>query len=188
MNEFDPDFQGDTTTEDPNAAGFNAPVVPDATFDPNLAEPGSDAAGQPDAFAAQHQPPAAPVAPATPAPAQRPSAEMRTAALGAGLRDATPNGLSLTDEQLVTKEKLSKQPKVMIYVPLDPGEKKGAYRPVTINTYRFEVKKGMQVSVPESVAKLIMRAYEIESAVLNDNEYNLSQSDDERRRALGEEV
>lgn len=182
--EFDPNAPEETTVEDQNASGYNAPVTPDHAFDPNAAEAGSDVAAQPDAYAASYQPPVAPVAPS--APAAQPSAAARTASLGAGLRDAAPGGLSLTDEQLVTKDKLSRQPKVLVYVPLDPGEKKGAYRSVTINGYRFEVKKGMQVQVPQAVADLIMSAYEIESAVLNDNEYNLGQSDDERRRALNE--
>ncbi len=184
MSEFDPNLPGDPNpNEDHNAAGRND--VSDNGFDPNLAEAGSEVASNPEQFAAanqeQQQAPAADPAPA--APAAPVNAELRKEPLGAGMRDATLGGLSLTDEQLATKQKLANEPKMQIFVPLDPGEKRGAYRSVTINGYRFEIKKGTQVLVPESVGRLIMSAYEIEAAVLNDNEYNLNNDNEGDRRA-----
>lgn len=155
------------------------------SFDPNLAEAGSEVASNPEGFAAAaaEQTPPAP-APRPAATVSAPAASLRKEPLGNGMRDAMSGGLSLTEEQLVTKEKLAREPKMQIFVPLEPGEKRGAYRSVTINGYRFEIKKGMQVLVPESVGKLLMDAYEIESAVLNDNELNLAHGDAERDRAL----
>lgn len=100
------------------------------------------------------------------------------------LKDSPNGGASLSDEALSIKEILSKQAKMPLFIPLDPGEKPGAYRSVTINGYRFEVKKGVMVSLPISVAKLLMDAYSIESEVLNNNEYNLANKDDKTRSAL----
>lgn len=91
---------------------------------------------------------------------------------------------SLSDEALLIKEKLSKEPKITFFVPLDPGEKPGAYRSVTINGYRCEVKKGVMVALPQSIAKLLMNAYQIEADVLNNNEYNLANKDQGTRNAL----
>jgi len=102
-----------------------------------------------------------------------------------GMRDAPTQGLSLTDEQLLVKEKLAKEPRVTMFVPLDPGEKAGdAYRSVTINGYRSEVKKGKMVKLPESIATLLMQAYEIEAETLNNNEFNLSNASESKRSAL----
>lgn len=69
--------------------------------------------------------------------------------LGAGMREAPAGDTSTSSESLIIKRKLAAQPKMPIYLQLEAGEKKGsAYRSVTINGYRFEVKKGMMVMVP----------------------------------------
>ena len=63
---------------------------------------------------------------------------------------------------LETKEILDKKPKVMISLPLSPGEKQGkAVEYVSINGYPYHVMKGVYVSVPEPVAKLLMNHYNI---------------------------
>lgn len=101
------------------------------------------------------------------------------------VKDALLGNLSLTPEQLIIKEKLAKQPRYAFYVPLDPGEKKGAVRPVIINTYRCEVPKGMQVMLPKTIYELLVQAYDAEAEVLQNHESNLSHADAEKRRALG---
>lgn len=52
------------------------------------------------------------------------------------------------------KEKLSKQNKVRILIPLD-GDKFGATTPVTLNGYRMNILKGIYVEVPMQVADII---------------------------------
>lgn len=101
------------------------------------------------------------------------------------VKDATPNQLSLSGEQLAVKEKLANEEKFAFYLPLDPGEKKGVVRPVTINGYRCEVPKGMQVMLPKSIYLLLVQAYDAEAEVLNNHENNLANADGETRRALG---
>lgn len=101
------------------------------------------------------------------------------------VKDATPGQLSLSGEQLLIKEKLANEEKFAFYLPLDPGEKKGAVRPVTINGYRCEVPKGMQVMLPRSIYLLLVQAYDAEAEVLNNHENNLANADGDTRRALG---
>ncbi len=99
--------------------------------------------------------------------------------------DAPLGGTSLTEEQLIVKNKLAKQDKFPFYLPLDPGEKKGAVRAVILNTYRCEVPKGRQVLLPESIYKLLLSSYDAESEALDNNEMNLNNADAGKRRALG---
>lgn len=109
---------------------------------------------------------------------------LRKMQVSAGVQDAPIQDLSLSDEQLLIKKKLSLEEKVLINIPLE-GEKMGAYRSVTINGYRFEVKKGKMVRVPATVAKLLMQAYDIEQETLNDNELNLNNAGETKKSALG---
>lgn len=54
------------------------------------------------------------------------------------------------------KARLAKQPKVGVFVPLEPGEPKGTQMPVEINGYRMNVPKGVpNVQVPQAVAEII---------------------------------
>lgn len=123
------------------------------------------------------------VDPAPVVPAQKP--EVVKNGNIAFVKDAPVGDLSLSTEQLFIKNKLAKQDKYAFYLPLDPGEKKGAVRAVTINGYRCEVPKGMQVQLPYSIYKLLMRAYDAEAEVLNNHESNLANADEDKRRALG---
>lgn len=134
-------------------------------------------------------PKAAPVAPVAPA---APVASKPGPADFTGLRDmqiphvkdAPGGGASLTEEALLIKEKLAKQPKFPFFIPLDPGEVKGAYRPVIINGYRCEVKKGVMVQLPESIYQLLLQSYQAEAEATN-HENNLETASPEKRRALG---
>lgn len=101
-----------------------------------------------------------------------------------GMRDASINNLELSEAARMTKEKLSKEEKMPIFIPFEPGEVKGAYRPVSINGYRFEVKKGMMVPVPKTVAKLLMEAMNITTEVLDNHDTNLNNANEEKKKAL----
>mgnify|MGYP003480043655 CR=1 FL=1 len=125
----------------------------------------------------------APVAatPVAPAAAQGQSFDRRTQIPGMkDSADVSPEGHALR-----TKELLSKQPKVRMMIPLDPGEKPGAYRTVIINGYRFDVRKNTMVDLPESVANLLAESYRITSDVVENNPLNLGHADERKRSALG---
>lgn len=60
------------------------------------------------------------------------------------------------------KDALAKEPKVRISIPLGIGEKRGspsAVESVTINGYRMVLPKGEYLTVPQSVADIIERHY-----------------------------
>lgn len=63
------------------------------------------------------------------------------------------------------KAQLDNQQKVMILIPLEKGERKGASQPFCINGYRFAVPKGIMTSVPEQVAAMIAERYQVELQV-----------------------
>ena len=56
------------------------------------------------------------------------------------------------------KKKLSRQPRVKIYVPLEMGEKFGGTLSVILNGYRMNILKGLYVDVPKQVADVIMES------------------------------
>lgn len=132
-------------------------------------------------------PPVAPVQPAVTPASQGPVAKETPAnvELGAGMRDAPSSNTSTSSEANIVKQKLAKQPKLPIFLPLEAGERKGmAYRSVTINSYRFEVKKGMIVYVPQAVHDLLVNAMQA-TADATEVDENLENADGSKRRALG---
>lgn len=139
--------------------------------------------------------PAPAVVAQAPAPAAQPAAdssllatpeELRNRQLGANIRDVNYGGTGLSDLQLQVKAKLDKEPRIPFFIPLEGEEKKGiAYRSVTINSYRCEIKKGMMVSLPQSIFKLLTQSMQLESDALNDNPANLANADAEKKKALG---
>ncbi len=60
----------------------------------------------------------------------------------------------------IMKDKLSKQPKVRIFIPLEKGESKNAVETVILNGYRLNIKKGSYVDVPQQVADIIKDGYQ----------------------------
>lgn len=107
------------------------------------------------------------------------------AELGEGMRDAPSSNTSTSSEANIIKQKLASQPKLPIFLPLEAGERKGmAYRSVTINGYRFEVKKGMIVYVPQAVHDLLVNAMQA-TADATEVDENLDNADSSKRRALG---
>lgn len=79
------------------------------------------------------------------------------------------------------KEYLDGQPKVSIMIPLEKGEKKGAFQPFCINGYRFKVLKGVMTPVPEQVAQMVSERFNIE---LETRSQSLGQKSKETRDAL----
>lgn len=132
--------------------------------------------------------PAAPVAPSAPVSPKPVSFanndEIREYKIP-GVVERNLAGVALSDEALKIKARLAKEPRIQTYIPLDPGERPGAYRSVTINGYRCEVKKGKMVSLPQSIANLLLRSMQIEMDTLNENEHNLANASEETRKALG---
>ena len=66
------------------------------------------------------------------------------------------------------RDQLHAQPKVTIMVPLEPGEAYGSTIPVTLNGYRYTIRKNVYVSVPEQVAKVIMESLKQTNAAGHD--------------------
>lgn len=153
------------------ALNDQAPLPPSDDID--FEEPAMDLPPVPAPVAQVAAPVAQPVAPA----------EFDRRSSIQGLREDADT--SIEGIALATKEKLSKEPKVRMMIPLDPGEKAGAYRTVMINGYRFDVRKNTMVDLPQSVASLLADAYQITSDVLENNPLNLAHAGESKRRALG---
>lgn len=127
----------------------------------------------------------APVAPVAAAPVAAPVDKVAEARSKIHGLHEEEGALGLEGVALETKRILAAQPKVRMMIPLDPGERAGAYRTVIINGYRFDVKKNVMVDLPEAVASLLADSYRITSEVLEDNPLNLANADAGRRAALG---
>lgn len=115
--------------------------------------------------------------------AQRPN--VGDAFTGTAIKEAAIDNLGLTPEAQLVKEALAKEPRYPFMVPLDPGEKPGAIRVVTINGFRCEVKKGVMAMFPYSIYQTLVESYQVESMIGHNNPYNLMGKDAETRRALG---
>lgn len=51
------------------------------------------------------------------------------------------------------------QPKVAFIIPLADGESPDSYEYVNINGYEMKIKKGVMVTIPKGVAKLLAESY-----------------------------
>ncbi len=61
--------------------------------------------------------------------------------------------IELTD--LETGYKLSLEPKESVFLARNKGEPNGAFETVTMNGYKYIIKKGVRVLVPRSVSKIL---------------------------------
>lgn len=77
---------------------------------------------------------------------------------------AGPGEKFLGPDAAATKAKLMAEPLVRFYIPLTPGEKKGAEETVTINGFQKVLKKGVFMDIPESMAATLAEYYHIEMA------------------------
>ena len=100
------------------------------------------------------------------------------------VKDVSIGGLQLSEEALATKRKLASQERLPFIIPLDPGEKPGAWRSVTINSYRMQITKGVLVYVPRSIWQQLADAYSVPQMALNNHPNNLSFANEEKQRAL----
>lgn len=101
-------------------------------------------------------------------------ADAGEAGSGAGDRDRAPwlsaavlekDIKAVHSEQIrIVKEKLAKCPVVTVSIPLAPGEREGAYDTVSIQGYKVQVKKGVQVELPQPMAKILLESYRITAA------------------------
>lgn len=181
MNKFMNDTTNEFAPDSPEAyqaaqANGDAPLENDPGID--------DLGGEAPAGDVPPAPPApAPEAPA-PAPAAPVSSDEATRKTPiAGLKE--DENLSIEGIALATKQKLAAEPKVRMMIPLDPGEKAGAYRTVLINGYRFDVRKNTMVDLPQSVAALLTKSYSITSDVVENHPNNLAHANAETQRSLG---
>jgi hypothetical protein len=77
----------------------------------------------------------------------------------------------------IMREKLSAQPKVMVYIPLGIGEKPGVTIPVTLNGYRVNIMKGVYVEVPKQIADVIKDSQMQTNKAMFENKVNLDNKD-----------
>lgn len=82
----------------------------------------------------------------------------------------------LKNDAKATETILDKENKVMFMIPLAQGEKAGAVHDCFINGHKISVRKGAMVSIPESVAKLLADAYQIQMEA--GSEFAIDSSDD----------
>ena|SRR3972149_782329 len=76
----------------------------------------------------------------------------------------------LTSKARIMREKLKKQPKVMMMVPLLPGESPKSREAVILNGYGVYIRKNVMVRLPEQIAKTLMDAYRITASAGKDKE------------------
>lgn len=62
-------------------------------------------------------------------------------------------------KEKLMKEYLEKQPKAGYAIPLDIGERIGAYLTVTMNGYRLSIMKGRVVQLPQPVIDLLSESF-----------------------------
>ena len=79
-----------------------------------------------------------------------------------------------------TKAYLARQQKLSMHIPLEEGEKEGAFQTVTINGYRLIIKKGVFVELPLPVAQLLAENMKIQ---LNPEQNELNKSFNINRNA-----
>lgn len=179
-------------TRNPGSEFDPTNVQPPVRANIQVAAPNAAPVAQPEqAPSHENQAPVAPVVTAPAAPAADESLmatpeELRNRQLGANIKDVNYGGTGLSELQLQVKAKLDKEPRFPFFIPLEGEEKKGiAYRSVTINSYRCEIKKGVMVNLPKSIFNLLTQSMQLESDALNDNPANLVNADAEKKKALG---
>lgn len=74
---------------------------------------------------------------------------------------ADPNGVkedtqkALTADALKHKQWLEQQPKMLFSIPLEPGEKIGAWQSYCVNGYRLVIKKGVMVELAIPIVEVL---------------------------------
>ncbi|MFA7287052.1 MAG: hypothetical protein WC052_05315 [Patescibacteria group bacterium] len=104
---------------------------------------------------------------------QAEAASVAQAPVAAPTKDAA---LNYKSKAQIMKEHLAAQPKVMIMIPLDNGEKAGASLVVTLNGYSFQIAKGAMVPVPMQVAEVVQESLKTDFA-LKSHEHAIGNSE-----------
>lgn len=113
-----------------------------------------------------------------PAPVGRQAGAVRPATTppkGAAVKQNVDS--ALTGDAVKTKELLSKEAQVSYFIPLGFGEKKGAYETVSINGYKLTIAKGVRVTIPESMARLLDENLGIQEEIGLDQRLDLGEKD-----------
>lgn len=80
-----------------------------------------------------------------------------------------------------TKEALDQETKINFMIPLAAGERDGAYEIVIVNGYSFQIKKNCMVVIPQSIADLLSKKYQVE---MEAGKNFLVENSEERKTAL----
>jgi len=74
-----------------------------------------------------------------------------------------------------TREKLMNGPMTNFFIPLEPGEKPGAYETVDINGWRLVIRKGALVNIPVPVMKILTNYYNVQTEAGRDKRIDRSE-------------
>ncbi len=111
--------------------------------------------------------------------------EKPVAPLHKAITEASVGGIALTERAALTRDMIMKEPRIMIILPFENGEKKGAYKSVNINGWRVEIKKGMQVELPESIWNIIAANMKASIDNVQNNSRNIKNQGEDVLKALG---
>lgn len=103
---------------------------------------------------------------------KKPVYELPAVDMGDLIEDKTVG--PLTADALKVRASYGIQPLVRVIIPRSKEEPEGAVHPFCVNQFKFYVRKGGYVDVPESVADMILDAYQQSEAVLRDHELNMN--------------
>lgn len=88
------------------------------------------------------------------------------AVVAAGRKPSWPAGWTPTGDKIAdTKYILDHAPKVSFLIPLAESDVANAEETVEINGYKYTIKKGNMVTIPQPVADLLMNKYRVEREV-----------------------
>ena len=146
----------DPNDENTDQGAENLDVNTDQAQEPEANENQGAPAQGPPAEVIVAQPPVTP-APAGPAPVVTQAPENIAAA------NSNSIGVQLIASSKSMADKLSREPKVRMNLPLRDGEKFGvSYEVVNLNGYRLKIKKGYSVDLPMSIANILSEHYRIQ--------------------------
>lgn len=126
---------------------------------------------------------ATPVTPQAASP--KPNSPVPANSFGHGIKEASVEGLNLSDRARRTREVLLAEEKIAVILPLLAGEKVGAYKVVNINGYRMEIRKNTPVKVPMTVWNIIANNMKASFDNTANHPLNLNNADKGAQSALG---
>lgn len=180
------DTQPTQTTEQPQSSPFNSapqqpvepvqpPVQPQAPVTPPVQET------QPVQPVQPIQPPVQPVAPIQQTQNNVQEQPTQPAFVApqeqVNFASKNPNDVKTDNNQShPMKAILDAEPKVLVMVPLFPGEKPNSMHPVGINGYFYYLRKGVMLEVPRSIGELVRQSFNLDAVAGED--IDLSKNED----------